>query len=396
VTTLPVIRRSDLCLSTSYVAPEGQAEIAIAEIWQRVLNVDQIGVKDDFFDIGGDSLAATALASALQDDFSLPFTPSSIIGSSTVAAQAALLSPQQTTQSGSLNALPAHLTLINKGGSKPPLFIVHGAAGFTMFDKRFLDGFDSDQPIGFFEAPGLDGKEQTPERVEEFAERYLKTIRQVAPESNWMIAASCTGGLIALEMCVQAQQQGEHVSRLMLLDPFDIRNLSIPVENWQWHRPTETKVEPKSTAFESGLQKLRRMLTWTSSAKTDKPKTVNPTESQPNPPTIEERIQLRISDEESIFVPSAVAYNADAMRQAVSQFLKAITIYHPGCWSGEAFILSTSSRIPCMPAWKNHLPNLKYRPVDFDHYNLFTNGLPTILAFLHDAMGPNPGERISS
>ncbi|MFL6125110.1 condensation domain-containing protein, partial [Actinophytocola sp.] len=41
-----------------HVAPRGERELAIAEIWARVLGLDQVGAHDDFFDLGGDSIVA--------------------------------------------------------------------------------------------------------------------------------------------------------------------------------------------------------------------------------------------------------------------------------------------------------------------------------------------------
>ncbi|MGF2036862.1 MAG: phosphopantetheine-binding protein [Nostoc sp. CmiVER01] len=44
-------------------------EQRIAQIWQEVLGIEQVGIYDNFFDLGGDSLIATQLASRLQVNF---------------------------------------------------------------------------------------------------------------------------------------------------------------------------------------------------------------------------------------------------------------------------------------------------------------------------------------
>ncbi|WP_164744563.1 phosphopantetheine-binding protein, partial [Paenibacillus xylaniclasticus] len=48
-----------------YIAPRTAAEAQIAEIWQEVLGVDQVGVTDDFFALGGHSLKAMQVASVI-------------------------------------------------------------------------------------------------------------------------------------------------------------------------------------------------------------------------------------------------------------------------------------------------------------------------------------------
>ena len=45
-------------LAAPYEAPSGHAETTLADIWSRVLGVDRIGVNDNFFDLGGDSIQA--------------------------------------------------------------------------------------------------------------------------------------------------------------------------------------------------------------------------------------------------------------------------------------------------------------------------------------------------
>ncbi|XYR62130.1 phosphopantetheine-binding protein [Bacillus amyloliquefaciens] len=51
-----------------YVAPRTAAEAQLAHIWQEVLGLPRIGVKDNFFDIGGHSLRATTLTAKLHKE----------------------------------------------------------------------------------------------------------------------------------------------------------------------------------------------------------------------------------------------------------------------------------------------------------------------------------------
>ncbi|MEH2361081.1 phosphopantetheine-binding protein, partial [Nostoc sp.] len=56
-------------LNNSYVAPTNELEKQIAEIWQEVLGIAEVGIYDNFYDLGGDSLIATRLVSRLQAKF---------------------------------------------------------------------------------------------------------------------------------------------------------------------------------------------------------------------------------------------------------------------------------------------------------------------------------------
>lgn len=56
-------------LNTAYVAPETDIEKTIAKVWSEVLGIEQIGVTDDFFELGGNSLLATQLGSRMKELF---------------------------------------------------------------------------------------------------------------------------------------------------------------------------------------------------------------------------------------------------------------------------------------------------------------------------------------
>ncbi|WP_197093714.1 non-ribosomal peptide synthetase [Nonomuraea sp. SBT364] len=64
---LPAPGRAELGTRGDYVAPRDTVEERIAAIWSDVLGVDKVGVHDGFFDIGGDSIRAVALAGALRE-----------------------------------------------------------------------------------------------------------------------------------------------------------------------------------------------------------------------------------------------------------------------------------------------------------------------------------------
>jgi acyl carrier protein len=84
-------------LHNLYVAPRNEIEQTITSIWQNILGIDQIGIYDDFFALGGNSLLATQVAShlrrALQVDISLR-----IFLETTTVAELALLVVQEQAE----------------------------------------------------------------------------------------------------------------------------------------------------------------------------------------------------------------------------------------------------------------------------------------------------------
>src|SRR5205807_2106834 len=77
----------------AYVAPRNDAEEIMCGIWCDLLNIEKVGIFDDFFEIGGHSLMATRLVSRIRENFrievplSLLFTAPTIAGLITLMAE---------------------------------------------------------------------------------------------------------------------------------------------------------------------------------------------------------------------------------------------------------------------------------------------------------------------
>ena len=67
---LPAAEMRSMAIDSTYVTPGTEVERTIAMIWQEVLQVDRVGMHDNFFDLGGHSLAMVQVHSKLQDIYS--------------------------------------------------------------------------------------------------------------------------------------------------------------------------------------------------------------------------------------------------------------------------------------------------------------------------------------
>ena len=75
----------------SYAPPRNSIEQALVKIWAEVLEIDQVGVHDGFFDLGGDSLAATRIISRVVQAFALELSVKTFFDSPTVAEMAEVI-----------------------------------------------------------------------------------------------------------------------------------------------------------------------------------------------------------------------------------------------------------------------------------------------------------------
>ena len=81
-------------LEAAFVMPRNEAERTIAAIWAEVLGVDKVGVEDNFFDLGGHSLAAAKVYSRLQETFQRTFSMVELFKHPTVSLLAEYISQE--------------------------------------------------------------------------------------------------------------------------------------------------------------------------------------------------------------------------------------------------------------------------------------------------------------
>jgi acyl carrier protein len=97
-------------LATPYVAPRDEVERGVAEVWQQLLGLDRVGVDDNFFDLGGNSLVAVQILSRLRDRYQVVPPLQEVFGTPTVAGLAQLIHRTRAErQGGGLEALLAEI-----------------------------------------------------------------------------------------------------------------------------------------------------------------------------------------------------------------------------------------------------------------------------------------------
>ncbi|MFE0138380.1 condensation domain-containing protein [Streptomyces sp. NPDC059037] len=109
---------------------------------------------------------------------------------------------------------------LRETGSRPPLFCVHPAAGIAWSYLRLTQPLGTDQPVYGLQARGLDGEDVLPASVSEMAADYLERMRTVQPTGPYHLLGWSFGGLVAHEMAVQLQRNGESVALLSILDAY--------------------------------------------------------------------------------------------------------------------------------------------------------------------------------
>jgi acyl carrier protein len=95
---LPAPDRARPETGDDFVAPRNSTEAALAEIWAEVLGVETVGVKDNFFDLGGHSLLVIQVLSRVRRSFHVEVPLRELFESPTVAALAVSVVQHQAAQ----------------------------------------------------------------------------------------------------------------------------------------------------------------------------------------------------------------------------------------------------------------------------------------------------------
>jgi len=193
-----------------YVQPRNGMEVQLTALWQQVLEVQAIGVHDNFFDLGGNSLKAAQLFFQLETVFGKQLPLATLFQAPTIAELADILTRA--------NWMPPwqSLVAIQPSGSATPIFMVPGVGGNVLVFAKLAKLMGSEQPIYGLQARGLDGNEAPFTSVPEMASHYVQAIRQVQPEGPYLLAGVCTGGLIVYEMAQQLATQGKTATIFMI------------------------------------------------------------------------------------------------------------------------------------------------------------------------------------
>jgi thioesterase domain-containing protein/acyl carrier protein len=198
---------------TDFVAPRTQTEQVLTEIWASLLDRPDIGVSDDWFAIGGSSLAAVGLFGAISDRFGVDLPLNTLLAHPTIEALGCVLDGPSSV-AGERRCLIA----IHAEGNRAPLVGIHGGRGGVLFYHKLWERLGPDQPMYVLEPVGMDGVTKPLKSVPAMAARYVSELREVQPSGPYQLVGFCFGGPVALEMAGLLEAAGEEVALVAVID----------------------------------------------------------------------------------------------------------------------------------------------------------------------------------
>ena len=202
------------------VAPANDLEAMIAGIWADLLRIPAVSTRDNFFDLGGDSLLAVRLVARIHAELQVDIPLQQLFDNATVAGLAGCVFAEASRAGVRRSGGRRFLFLLKQGEGTPIYFVPGGRGGdyeFLVY-ARLLHFVAGEFRFFGLRAQSAGGRERAQSSVEQMAADYLREIREVQPAGPYYLVGNCIGGVVAYELARQIEAAGHTVGMLVLMD----------------------------------------------------------------------------------------------------------------------------------------------------------------------------------
>ena len=206
---------------------ETETERRLVAIWRQVLRRSDVGVEDDFFAAGGDSLQAAVLALSIEADLAVRLAATDLVECPTPRELAARIdrsrraseapaAPHLRRRQGSYARLPGE-------GPGRPIIVLPGGVGENERPDFYRPIFEElpGHPAHCFLPPVLDHRNRPARNLRLLADEALRALAEAGVETGRgvIIWGHCVGGILGLEMARRLMRDGMGPVPVAILDP---------------------------------------------------------------------------------------------------------------------------------------------------------------------------------
>ncbi|WP_276166306.1 non-ribosomal peptide synthetase [Zobellia alginiliquefaciens] len=180
--------------------PATELEKKMLAIWKEVLDLSEIGLHENFFDIGGDSiLSIQVISKAKAVDMQL--SPNQLFECQTISELVRNLELKSVREEEILNGTKfKHLVPIRSKGAKPPLFCLHSGGTHFFYYNEFANHLKENRPVYALQASGHEDQLTLHRSVHEMAVSFIQEIKKVQPNGPYHFIAYCYNTAIGMEV----------------------------------------------------------------------------------------------------------------------------------------------------------------------------------------------------
>lgn len=199
---------------------------AVSDIFSSELRCGEVGPDDDFFELGGDSLSAVAVALAVEDAVGRPVSPALLFHASTPRQLHEVLENERQEAS-------RHVVELREGDGGPPIFCMPELFGRPMSFLTMARRMPPGQAVCGLTVGPLASSMMASPSMDVLARGYISAIRERCPAGPFRIVGFSFGGVFAQEVARRLHEAGETVS-LVLLDASNRKAPIPPVPFGGW------------------------------------------------------------------------------------------------------------------------------------------------------------------
>lgn len=205
---------------TSSRCPETPEESVLAGLFAELLGFDTVGVEDNFFDLGGQSILAARLIhdAARQTGVTIPLRV--LFERPTVLELAGYINwaKAQPEYSSHRRVDTPNAVLIQDGDHRTVVFLIHALDGDVSQYHKLAAELGDDVTVYGFAANHLNTRMCLPDSVQAIAESYIGQIKKIKAAGPYHLLGWSSGGVIAFQMASELWSRGESVGSLGILD----------------------------------------------------------------------------------------------------------------------------------------------------------------------------------
>jgi thioesterase domain-containing protein/acyl carrier protein len=194
----------------TYKAPKNKTELAITQIWESILGISQIGINDNFFEIGGKSLLAIKMFSLINSKFKTKLSATVLLEYPTIAKLSNHILSDKDTKGWE------YIVPIRSTGNKTPLFCIHGGGGYVIFFNPLVNSLNKKIPVYALQPAGLNSKEKMHDSIEAMAKDYSSEIKEVQPKGPYNILSYCFSPAVGIEIANIFKAEGEETNLIVI------------------------------------------------------------------------------------------------------------------------------------------------------------------------------------
>jgi thioesterase domain-containing protein/acyl carrier protein len=189
-----------------------ETERRLLTMLREACDLKSLGVEDNFFDLGGDSLLAVGMFARIEYEFGLVLSLDVLFERPTIRLLADLIEHPPT------DFVRSTVVTIQAGHSRPPLFCLPGIGGNVLEFRGLADHLDPAQRVFALPPVGLDDDRAPYRTIEDMAAHAVEQVRSVQPDGPYQLAGYSLGGVVAFDMARQLRAAGQTVGLVALLD----------------------------------------------------------------------------------------------------------------------------------------------------------------------------------